>query len=95
MWNIAMDPRECIGNNKVMTPGFNLKLPFTLAADNDQLEKNIMEFDQKKYDEVLNEFHKKIGLVFEGNVSRLLAGKLAQMMDGIGSKNKSIDLALL
>lgn len=80
MWNLATDPRECIGNNKVMTPGFDVKLPFTLASDNDQLEKDIMGFDQKAYDKALDEFHEKVGLVFEGNASKKLAEKIEKMI---------------
>lgn len=82
MWNIATDPRERIGNNKVMTPDFDVKLPFTLASDNDQLEQDIMEFDQERYDRVLDEFHGKVGLVFEGNASERLAEKIVKMIDG-------------
>lgn len=73
MWNIATDPRERIGNNKVMTPNFDVKLPFTLASDNEELEKDIIEFDKAKYDKVLNEFHEKVGLVFNGRASESLA----------------------
>lgn len=74
MWNLATDPRKCISNNKQMTPSFDVKLPFTLASDNEQLEKDIMEFDQEKYDRVLNEFNDKVGLVFDGCASERLAG---------------------
>ena len=80
MWNIANDPRECISNNKVMTPSFDVKLPFTLTSDNDELEKDIMEFDPRKYDEVLDEFHKKVGLVFDGRASEKLAKKIELMI---------------
>ena len=80
MWNIATDPRECIGNNKVMTPSFDVKLPFTFACDNEELEKDIMEFDPRKYDEVLDEFHKKVGLVFDGRASEKLAKKIELMI---------------
>lgn len=80
MWNLATDPRERIGNNKVMTPNFDVKLPFTLASDNDQLEKDIMGFDQKAYDKALDEFHEKIGLVFEGNASKKLAEKIEKII---------------
>lgn len=73
MWNIATDPRERIGNNKVMTPNFDVKLPFSLANDNEELEKDIMEFDKAKYDKVLNEFHENVGLVFNGRASESLA----------------------
>lgn len=80
MWNLATDPRECIGNNKVMTPSFDVKLPFTLASDNNQLEKDIMGFDQEAYDRALDKFHEKVGLVFEGNASEKLAEKIEKMI---------------
>lgn len=89
MWNLATDPRERIGNNKVMTPNFDVKLPFTLASDNVQLEKDIMGFDQKAYDRSLDEFHEKIGLVFEGNASERLAEKIESIInEGIGNCKK-------
>lgn len=80
MWNIATDPRERIGNNKVMTPNFDVKLPFTLASDNEELEKDIMEFDKAKYDKVLNEFHEKVGLVFNGKASEKLAKTIESIL---------------
>ena len=80
MWNIATDPRERIGNNKVMTPNFDVKLPFSLANDNEELEKDIMEFDKAKYDKVLNEFHEKVELVFDGRASENLANKINQIL---------------
>lgn len=80
MWNIATDSRGCIRNNKVMTPNFDVKLPFTLASDNEELEKDIMEFDQAKYDEVLDKFHEQVGLVFDGRASAKLAKKIDNMI---------------
>ena len=59
MWDLAADPRESISNNKQMIPNLDVKLPFTLASDNEQLEKGIMEFNKEKYDKVSDEFHKK------------------------------------
>lgn len=63
-----------------MTPRFDVKLPFTFASDNEELEKDIMEFDPRKYDEVLDEFHKKVGLVFDGRASEKLAKKITMIM---------------
>lgn len=80
MWNIATDPRERIGNNKIMTPNFDVKLPFSLASDNEELEKDIMEFDKAKYDKVLDEFHEKVGLVFDGKASEKLAKTIESIL---------------
>lgn len=81
MWNLAVDPKDCIGNNKVMTPNFDVKLPFTLASDNEELEKNIMEFDRPQYDQRLDEFHEKVGLVFDGRASKNLADLIIRICE--------------
>lgn len=47
MWNIATDPQECISNNKQMTPSFDVKLPFTLASNNDGLEKTLWNLNRE------------------------------------------------
>ena len=72
MWNIASDPRHDVENNKSFTPGFDVKFPFPVASDNEQLEEDIMEFQQEVYDGKLDEFHEKVGLVFNGEASRNL-----------------------
>lgn len=77
MWNIASDPRYDVGNNKRFTPGFDVKFPFPVASDNGQLEEDIMEFQQEEYDERLDVFHEKIGLVFKGDASEKLAEAIA------------------
>lgn len=73
MWNLAMDRLDCIGNNKAVTPDYDLKLPFTVATDNDELESNILGFDEKQYAAVQQEFGNKIGLVFDGKGSARVA----------------------
>lgn len=39
-----------------------------------------MGFDQEAYDRTLDEFHEKIGLVFEGNASEKLAEKIEKII---------------
>lgn len=77
MWNLATDPRDCIRNNKQITPSLDVKLPFPLASDNEQLEQDIMAFDQSVFDKKLDEFHEKMGLVFDGRASE----KLTQIIE--------------
>lgn len=77
MWNLATDPRDCIRNNKQITPGFDVELPFPLASDNEQLEQDIMTFDRNAYDKKLNEFHEKMGLVFDGRASEKIIENIA------------------
>ena len=73
MWNIATDLRHDIGNNKKFTPKMDVKFPFPIASDNEQLEEDIMKFRQDEYDSRLDIFHEKVGLVFNGNASEKLA----------------------
>ena len=76
MWNIATDPRHSIGNNKKFTPKMDVKFPFPVASDNEQLEEDIVEFNQEAYDNKLNVFHEKMGLVFNGQASEKLAEEI-------------------
>ena len=73
MWNIATDLRHDVGNNKNFTPKMDVKFPFPIASDNEQLEEDIMKFRQDEYDNRLDIFHEKVGLVFNGNASERLA----------------------
>lgn len=77
MWNLATDPRDCIRNNKQITPSFDVELPFPLASDNEQLEQDIMTFERNAYDKKLNEFHEKMGLVFDGRASEKIVENIA------------------
>ena len=77
MWNMATDERNNIGNNKDITPMFDVKLPFTLAYNNDQLLQDIEGFDKAGYEQKLDEFYTVLGLVFDGKASERLAETLA------------------
>lgn len=66
MWNLATDPRQNVRNNKKFTPDLDVQFPFPIACNNEQLEENIMGFERKEYDDRLDLFHKKVGLVFDG-----------------------------
>ena len=78
MWNLATDERNNIGNNKDITPMFDVKLPFTLAYNNEQLFDDIRSFDIAEYDQKLDEFYAELGLVFDGKASAKLAEVIAQ-----------------
>lgn len=53
-----------------------MKFPFPIACDNGQLEEDIVEFNQEAYDNRLNVFHEKMGLVFNGQASEKLAEEI-------------------
>ena len=70
MWNIATDPLDNVRNNKAMTPEFNLKFPFSIARNNEELEENLNEFDKDYYERELDEAFAEMELVFEGNAGK-------------------------
>lgn len=65
-WNLESKDRLNIYNNKELPLDIDLRFPFTVARDNDELEEDILNYDEKKYNRILNVFHEKIGLVFNG-----------------------------
>lgn len=81
MWNIATDPIDDVKNNKMMTPQFDLRFPFTISRDNEELEKNILKYEEKDYKKYLNEIFKKMSLVFEGNASQEIVAKIELKMN--------------
>lgn len=73
MWNLTSDPLDRVTTNKKMMPGMDLVFPFPVATDNEELEQIIASFDEKVYQKKLEQFRKKIGLVFDGKASERLA----------------------
>ena len=59
----------------------DVKFPFPIASDNEQLEEDIMKFRQDEYDKMLNIFHEKVGLVFNGNASEKLAEAISNKIN--------------
>ncbi len=73
MWNLADDDRHHIGNNRKITPQFEVELPFPLARDNEELEADIRSYDDAAYRERLDRVFDRLGLVFDGQASAKLA----------------------
>lgn len=73
MWEIIEENIDNVLNNKRITPSFDVKIPFRIATNNDDLEDIIKTFEIDKYKENLEDFHKKIGLKFTGQASSNLA----------------------
>lgn len=73
MWNMAANSRNEVGNNKDITPMFDVRLPFTLAENYDELMQDIEAFDASSYNDKLDAFYNKLGLVFNGDASKKLA----------------------
>lgn len=55
-------------------------LPFPLAEDNEQLEENILNFDEKIYQKKLNELFEQVGLCETGHASEKVADYIEQWM---------------
>ncbi len=72
MWNLTTDPLDHVTNNKEMTPDINAVLPFTIATDNEELEKDILEFDVRGYERKCGEFMRELEVVFDGKASEKL-----------------------
>ena len=80
MWDFNTDDLSHVKNDKRFTPSFDVELPYSISVNNDELERHIMEFDQGKYDKILNRFQSAIGLVFNGNASDKLSGKIQEAL---------------
>ena len=80
MWNLATDPQDNIENNKDITPNFDVKFPFGVATNNDELEKLILGFDHEEYCFKLNKLFDELGLVFEGNASKQVVDMIRSVM---------------
>ena len=81
MWNIADDPIDNIRNNKNITPEMDVKFPFSVARNNDELEANIISYDNSQYITDLEDTFKMMGLVFDGKASEKLAKKIQEICD--------------
>lgn len=69
MWNFATDPLNHVMANREIFPDMNLVFPFSIATNNEELQSNIVDFDNGEYDEQLDQFHEKIELIFSGKAS--------------------------
>ncbi len=49
------------------------KLPFTVASNNEELERDILKFDEENYKKRLDGFYEKIGMVRNGDASKKCA----------------------
>ncbi len=80
LWNLSSDSSATITNNKKMTPGIEVTLPYSVSQNNEELEKNILEFDKEIYEEKLRDFECAVGLVFDGKASERTADKIEDCM---------------
>ena len=80
LWNLSSDSNKAVTNNKKMTPGINAVLPYPISQNNDELEKNILNFDQDTYTAMMKKFEEQVKLIFDGQASARVADKLEDYM---------------
>lgn len=80
-WNLDTDDRRAVFNNPETHPSMKLRFPFPVSRNNDQLEEDILSFDESGYYRKLDEFHDAIGLVFDGKASERLADYICDIIE--------------
>jgi len=80
LWNLSGDSRAVVKNNRKMTPHIDTELPFQIAQNNDELEQNIMEFDESLYSDRMTQFKRDVQLVFDGKASSRVADKIEELI---------------
>lgn len=75
VWDFSTET-NLVTLNQEITPGINAALPYSIAKNNEELEYNILNFDQSKYLLMMKQFEKAIQLIFDGNASKRVADKL-------------------
>lgn len=68
-WNLSNNEIEHVSNNKKITPGIDVELPFDIARNNEELKKCILQFDKTRYIDNVMKFKRNIRLVFNGDAS--------------------------
>jgi len=81
LWNLSADSTKPVTNNKEMTPGIDVVLPYLIAQNNEELEKNILSFDEYKYVSMIKQFENAVELVFDGKASIRVADKVESYMN--------------
>lgn len=79
-WNFATDPLDHVTINREMFPDLDVVFPFSIATGNDELEENILTFDNKKYSDDICSFWKDIELCFDGKSSERMSEKLEEYL---------------
>lgn len=76
LWNMSADSKKPVTNNKEMTPDIDVVLPYPIAQNNDEMEENILRFDENLYISGMKQFEDAVELVFDGKASKKVADKV-------------------
>lgn len=93
LWDLSADLHKVVKNNKNMTSGIDVILPFSIAQNNDELETIILDFNQESYNKKQELFEDKVQLIFKGEASNLISRKIKSRVNNCkhtiqGSKNE-------
>lgn len=80
LWNLSADSQKPVTNNKEMTPGIDVVLPYPIAQNNEELEANILGFDENKYLFMMKKFESAVELVFNGTASVRVSDRIEDYM---------------
>ena len=75
-WDLDSEHTVNVKNNASVTPGIDTVLPYLVSQNNDELEKQILDFDSSVYFSRLEKFEKDIGLLFDGKGSERVASAI-------------------
>lgn len=81
MWNLATDPLDNVSNNKDVIPMFDIKFPFSIAKNNDEMEFLIEKYNDAVYQLNIRDFKNSIGLLFDGKASERLADRINNIVN--------------
>lgn len=77
-WNMTEAAPAAVSCNRSLMDGLDVYLPFSVATNNDELERNIREHQDDKYLSELMSFSSKIQHIFDGNSSSKIADRVEQ-----------------
>lgn len=80
LWDFSDVVSGVIRNDHEMIPGIDTELPYTIAQNNDELERNILEFNESKYERQMDKFIKDVELIFDGGASKRVSDKIECFM---------------
>ena len=79
-WNFSTDSKAVVKNNRDMTPSIDVVMPYSVAQNNEEMEENILNFDEEEYEKKLVQFEKEVELVFDGKASEKVCEFLENYM---------------
>lgn len=76
LWNLSTDSDTVVKNNQLMTPDIDVVLPYPVVQNNEELEKQILNFDMDDYLLKMKMFEENVELIFDGKASSRVADRI-------------------